>query len=237
MQPSNESKFLNAATTKQRIDTRALDTLIGICTGIIADGEINDCEIKFLKTWLCDNEQAASKWPGSAIARQLEFIIEDGEISSYGKKEFISLLLILTGCNFIETGCASPERPGLPVEKHPSITFPRKTFCFTGKFIAGTRVICSRHIERLGGMHRDDVTPQTDYLVIGSIINPTWAHSTFGRKIESAVRAKNKPGATLQIISEEQWWNAIQAAKAKTHQQAAPELPEPPTDVIPAAQP
>lgn len=209
--PTNESHFLNNTETQQRIDTRTIDTLIGLCTGIVADGEINNQEISFLKTWVNDNKSVTTKWPGNAIAKQLEFIVQDEENTSNFKEDLLALLLVITGCNFISTGAASPDQPALPIEFNPCIAFKNKRFCFTGKFLTGTRKSCVNQIESLGGIHLDDITPKTDYLVIGAIINPSWAHTTFGRKIEGAVLVKKKHGL-LQIISEEQWLDALNKA-------------------------
>ena len=49
---------------------------------------------------------------------------------------------------------------------------------------------------------------KTDYLVIGSYATDSWAHSSWGRKIEKAVEMTNK-GHPVKIISEEHWSKSL----------------------------
>ena len=191
-----------------RTNTRAIDSLLVICSGITSDGIINDSEISYLKTWIKDNESLITTWPVNVIAERINSIIFDGKIDDVERSDLLSLLLTLTGTDFINTGSPAPDSPALPIDKNPAIVFDKKSYCFTGKFYFGTRALCALEVTQRGGIHIDDVTPKTDYLVIGSIINPNWAHSTFGRKIEAAVFVKQKHGRLI-IISEKQWFDAL----------------------------
>ena len=48
------------------------------------------------------------------------------------------------------------------------------------------------------------LTRAADYLAIGIYATDSWAHSSFGRKIEKAVEYREK-GAGIAIASEEHW--------------------------------
>lgn len=194
--------------TQHRLDTRAMQTLLGICTGIAADEHIHDKEILFLKTWLNENSNIAQYWPGNAIAKRVDDILVDGIITQEERKDLLSLLRDITGNNFSETGAAAPEGPALPIDDDPSIYFNNMLFCFTGRFFYGTRPACERVILSLGGMAVDNVSKKLDYLVIGAMIEPSWANTTYGRKIESAIKLK-EAGSEITIVSEQQWTQAI----------------------------
>lgn len=194
--------------TQHRLDTAAMQTLLGICTGISADELIHDKEIIFLKTWLKEHAAVAMHWPGSTIAGRIDAILADGIISQDERENLLALLREITGNHFSETGAALPESPALPIDDDPSIYFRHMTFCFTGNFYFGTRAACERAILRMGGTAMDRVSKKLNYLIIGGLIEPTWAHGTFGRKIEQAMHYKERD-ADITIASEQQWTQAI----------------------------
>ncbi len=193
---------------QQRIDTRAIQTLLGICSGLAADELINDKEIAYLQTWLAENPITAATWPGNAIANRISNILADAIITDDERSDLLALLSELTGNYFHETGSAAPEAPTLPIDDDPSIFFKNMTFCFTGEFMYGTRANCERVILSLGGMALSNVTKKLDYLIIGSRISPMWANTTYGRKIEQAVEYRDR-GVELCIASERQWFDAL----------------------------
>lgn len=48
------------------------------------------------------------------------------------------------------------------------------------------------------------LTLDVDYLVIGELGSTDWRHSTFGRKIETALKYQKESKSKVKIISEEQ---------------------------------
>ena len=60
----------------------------------------------------------------------------------------------------------------------------------------------------LGGICKADVVMSLDYLVIGMMGNEDWRHSSFGSKIEKAMKF-NDGGCSIAIISEDAWANAL----------------------------
>ena len=209
--PLNGSDMSNntiQTATKQRIDTRAMQTLLGICMGLTADGIITDREVHFLKSWLNDNATIARLWPASSIADRVSQILADGRITTDEKNDLIDLLNQITTTHFTDTGSPSPIGPALPIDDDPSIYIRDMSFCFTGRFYYGTRAACERAILKLGGTAVDRVSSHLNYLVIGGMIEPTWAHTTYGRKIEAAVQYQES-GAEIIIVSEHQWTQAI----------------------------
>jgi len=189
--------------------TKSMQTLLGICTGIAADNHINDHEVHFLKSWLIENEEITGEWPGSVIAVRVSQILRDGFISEEERSHLLQTLKEITGNYFTDTGSAQAEISGIPFDTMPLI-FSEKVFCFTGSFIFGTRNECRRVTEKMGALTADTMTKKVDYLVIGAIGSPDWAHESFGHKIAQAMqlKAKNHP---VSIIAEKHWNNAFQS--------------------------
>ena len=81
------------------------------------------------------------------------------------------------------------------------------TFLFTGTCAYGTRKQCQAAVESLGGMNAKSVTKTLDYLILGTYVTDSWAHETYGRKIEKAMNYRDE-GVQLVIVTEEHWANA-----------------------------
>lgn len=188
--------------------TKAMQELLGICSGLMADAVLNDKEISYLQLWLMENQSIINQWPANAIANRITQIKADGIITDDERSGLIELLSEVSGNYFHETGAASPEGPVLPLNSAPNIFFRNTVFCFTGEFIFGNRANCEEAVLSLGSMISDRVTRKLNYLVIGTRISPSWVNTTYGRKIESAVDYQAK-GIDIQIISEQQWLAAI----------------------------
>lgn len=197
----------------QRIK-KATEHLLGICAGIIADARIDPAEIHFLKTWLNDNAFLRDEWPGRAIAARIDSVLDDGMITSAECTDLLDTLRDIVSTDFTNTGSASPDCPAVPYDDDPTIFFRDMTFCFTGRFALGSRATCERMILALDGTVIDNITQRLDYLIVGSMIEPQWAHTTFGRKIQKAVAYKNE-GHDITIVSEQQWVAALEDIAAK----------------------
>ena len=103
-------------------------------------------------------------------------------------------------------------------EPPPPVIFDGRSFCLTGvfEFENGDRNKCEDAVRARGGTCVQRPNHNLDYLVIGTFVEPAWAHKGFGRKIEIALELKQH-GSKCKIVSEVQWANALQAS---------PKLPE-----------
>lgn len=203
------AEVATARAVAQRNLTRATQTLLGICAGLVADGQINDREVAFLSTWLAENQEVAAIWPGSAIAQRLRDVLADGVITAEEKESLVTLLQQLSGNEFADTGAAAPAAPGIPCDFTVDVVFDGKSFCFTGEFAFGTRAACHKAVARTGGLPADGVTSRLDYLVVGAGCSPDWANTTYGRKIEAALEKQAKLGRPA-IIAEAHWFAALE---------------------------
>ncbi len=196
--------FKHRAATEARLLGRSCESLLGVCTGLIADQVLNDAEIQFLNLWLSDNQEIAETWPAEVIYAKVKGVLSDGLITEQEREYLKEVLSDVLGGNLQDTGAASGLSTSLPVDNIESIEIPLSSFCFTGNFLYGTRSACERAIEQRQGSVQSRVTMDLDYLVIGTLTSREWAHTSFGRKIEQAVEYKNK-GAGIRIINEAQW--------------------------------
>lgn len=192
---------------KLRVE-REIDELIGLCKGLIADGSVNQSEVEFLIQWLRRNTNSTSEWPANVLYERIRTMLVDGRIDQKEESELLSLLVKVTGGN-PEKLDAHSLTSGLPLDDpQPSVVFSGMEFCFTGKFVSGTRDHCHQQVTLRGGIAVETITKELNYLVIGIVGSRDWAHSTFGRKIQRAVeyRARGKP---LAIVSEETFVSSI----------------------------
>ncbi|MDO8293038.1 MAG: hypothetical protein Q7T29_09285 [Gallionella sp.] len=65
---------------------KSCESLLGICTGIIADDALNEREVRFLDLWLKDNADISTIWPGEVIARRIGEVLADGNVVRFSGK-------------------------------------------------------------------------------------------------------------------------------------------------------
>jgi len=96
-------------------------------------------------------------------------------------------------------------KEGVPFDDPvPEIEFTGRNFCFTGKFAFGTRTQCQDAIRTRGGNAHNDVTLDTNYLIVGGELSPAWANESYGRKIEKALiyKLEDRP---IVLFTEGDW--------------------------------
>jgi NAD-dependent DNA ligase len=59
-------------------------------------------------------------------------------------------------------------------------------------------------VEERGGLIGGGVSKKVHYLVVGSVGNEQWRHSTYGTKIMKAVELR-EAGASIAIVGEDHW--------------------------------
>jgi NAD-dependent DNA ligase len=186
---------------------KAVDQLVGICTGILADGEVNENEAIFFAEWVRKHAPAEPVWPFTDILQRIERIFADGVCDVEERAELKDVMEAL--CGFTEQPLPMAENLSttLPLcmpQPHP-LVFASQQFVVTGKFAYGARSAVFEAIEALGGSPTDAApTKTTNYLVVGVFASRDWINTSHGRKIEKAVQLRKK-GTGINIISEEHW--------------------------------
>lgn len=192
---------------RQRI-TKAIEHLLGMVDGMLADDHLHDKEVLLLSTWLSANQEATLVWPACVLGQKVREVLADGIISDEERKHLLKVLSDLIASDFSETGSASAEVATLPINDAVTVEIKNAGVCMTGEFIFGTRAACERLTLKAGGMPLNNVTKSADILVIGTRVAPDWAHTTFGRKIQRAAELQTE-GHPIEIISERRWLEVV----------------------------
>lgn len=208
MQPNYKALAAVQGAVAKQLETRAVQQLMGIVQGVIADGHLHDSEIHLLRTWTVANQAACQAWPGQAVAAMVAQVLEDGVIDEDERTLLLENLAKLCGNDFAATGSASAEPTNLPVDDSVQVSFDGATVVHTGSFLYGTRARCERATSSLGGLPAGTVTRRTKILVIGGMVSPHWITESFGRKIMQAVALRDE-GLPIAIISEARWLQHI----------------------------
>ena len=199
----NEAAFLKYG--KARLDDRTITELMGIASGVIADGVVTQKEAEFLQKWIIANQTATANPAIAPILKRLNEMLADKVLDKEEAEELLQILTSFSGGNF-ELG-ELRKSTSLYFDKDVEIEFEGARFCFTGTFAYGSRKECKIAVEKKGGSV-GNLTLETDYLVVGVYATDSWVQGSFGRKIEKAVTQRERHGCPL-IVSEEDWLTAI----------------------------
>lgn len=185
------------------IEARSLDELVGLCKGVVADGQVNGPEAEFILNWLTANQCLANTFPANVLYPRLVEMLADGKLDDAEARDLLGYLRQMTG----ETGQMGAVNQSTSIAYDtplPSLAFEGQTFCFTGEFGYGRRDDVKARTAELGAKVSSNVTLRGCILVVGCIGSEAWLHSTHGRKIEAAVAARSQ-GKPVSVVPEEHW--------------------------------
>ncbi|MCP1473922.1 NAD-dependent DNA ligase [Pseudomonas sp. EB276 TE3739] len=203
-QEFESSKFFH----RSRIDRRAADALVGLAAGITADGDVSVTEAVFLKRWLETNLAHLNDPVINLLYSRLACMLQDNALD---KDESLELLNILRGFSGVSiekprvSGAVTVTPTDLPFNSPiPDLIWDGRMFVFTGVMAFGPRKDCQALVEERGGLIGGSVSKKVHYLVVGSVGNEQWRHSTYGTKIIKAVELR-EAGASIAIVGEDHW--------------------------------
>jgi NAD-dependent DNA ligase len=192
---------------RARLDDRQLNELIGLAHGIISDGEVNQAEADYLQKWLVANIDVRDNPVVSNLLIRVNDMLADKKLDREEAVELFETLKNFSGGDF-ELGEVL-KSTALPLDAPPpDVLCADRNFCFTGTFAFGSRPECESAVE-CRGAKVGSLTKSTNYLVIGIYATGSWAHSSFGRKIEKAIEMKSC-GVPIAIIGESHWKGALE---------------------------
>jgi NAD-dependent DNA ligase len=186
---------------------QSLGALLGIASGLLADRELRDAEIQFLKEWLDKHSAIAAVWPGDVVHARVSEVLADGKVTSEERDHLIQTLQRLVGGTLDELAASKHVTQLLPYET-PLLDYPNATFCLTGDFVLAARGVCEKEIASRGGLVKSSVSKKLRYLLVGGLGSPEWKHGSFGTKIEKAMELK-KEGAPIFLIHEDHWATSL----------------------------
>jgi len=188
---------------------RSLAGLLGIATGLLADRELRDAEIRFLKDWLDHNSAIATAWPGDVVYARVSEALADGRVTEEERAHLVQTLQQLIGGTLNQLAAATHTTQMLSYETTP-VEFAQATFCLTGDFAFAPRSRCEQEIVTRGGLVKSSVSKKLRYLVVGGLGSSEWKHGSFGTKIEKAMELKRE-GAIIAFVHEDHWAQCLRA--------------------------
>lgn len=211
-QEFQNSRFFNEA----RIDRRSADALVGLAAGIVSDGVVTLKEAIFLEEWIAKNLLHLEDPVVNILYRRLSNMLSDGILDAEESRELLAMLQNFSGLSLSQGKAenkaseASFTTPNdlpfnMPV---PEIVWAERLFVFTGVMAYGPRKNCQALIEERGGLIGGGINKKTHYLVVGSVGNDQWRHSSYGLKIMRAVELRES-GSPVAIIGEHAWQEAL----------------------------
>lgn len=195
-----------------RIDRRSADALTGLAAGVAADGQINQQEAEFLKGWISTNLSHLEDPVINLLYRRLSDMLADGVLDAEESAELLATLRGFAGLSAAKphaTDNAFTPPTDLPLcRPAPELEWNGRLFVFTGVMAYGPRKDCEALVTERGGQIGPGVSKKIHYLVVGTVGNDQWLHSTYGTKIKKAVELR-EAGAPISIVSEEHWQKAV----------------------------
>jgi len=175
---------------------------------VLADGVVTEEEAVALAEWTERRPEVVEAWPGKVLAHRFDRIFEDGKVDEEEKEDLQRLLRALAAGDWgVRLGGGGPG--GVPLtEPPPVLVFPEQSFAFTGEFAYGPISACEEAVAALGGSTAQEVTPQTDVLVIGTFGARDWGRSPEARMIEEALKLRRE-GHPVSVVSEDYWVSSI----------------------------
>lgn len=186
---------------------QSLGALVGIATGLLADRQLIDSEVRFLSEWLDSHDEISHSWPGDVVHARIKAVLADGVITEAERVHLVDTLRELVG-GALEDLAASTRVTELAFDDVERVLFPGSVFCLTGNFVYAPREVCTAETEKRGGLVKNSVTKKLQYLVVGGLGSPEWKHGSFGTKIEQAMRYK-RGGLPIAVVHEDRWASSL----------------------------
>jgi NAD-dependent DNA ligase len=180
---------------------------MGIAAGLIADRALSDAEIRYLQTWLSQNEDMATCWPGDVLYDRVQAVLADGIITDEERVHLVDTLTKLCGGELEVPGGTGAVNQMI-FDQQAIVSFVGLSFCATGEFIYGPRTRVHDAIAARGGIVQKGITKKLRYLIVGLRGSDEWKHGSYGSKIMKAVEYR-RAGVPLTIVSEDRWSAAL----------------------------
>lgn len=184
-------------------------SLLGIASGLLADKQLNDAEIQYLRRWLSASEIISTQWPGDVLYQRIKDVLHDGVVTEAERGHLIATLEKICGGTLELAQKAAVNQ--MAFDEEADIRFPGSNFCVTGDFVYGPRDRVWAEISSRGGIIQKGITKRLHYLVVGLQGSEEWKHGSFGTKILKAVEYK-RAGLPLLIVREDTWSTALKRA-------------------------
>ncbi|SFN25516.1 hypothetical protein [Variovorax sp. OV329] len=192
---------------------QAIEKLMGIVEAMVADGDLHDLEIEFLRAWLAENPDVALVWPGNAVSGAIEAVLADGHVSPDERDYLVATLRQLASGELALDEQDGAAGLALLFDNATDIQLRDSLVCLAGDFLHGTKPACERLLERAGGWPAAMVGPNVRFLVVGSKVAPDWSETPLGQTIRDALSLQ-QAGHPIAIVSERRWLDRLAGTAA-----------------------
>ncbi len=191
--------------------TADIQRLHGLLSGLLCDGNITDIEVLALQQWLDGHkhlkeenlyEEIYSLLSTVRVLNKVDLAVIEAlvaNISKYVNRDDYCLPKVALSSTLEQRN---------PNFYHGEFKIDGALFCITGASNRYTKAEWKEAIESKGGLFTDSLTKKVKYLVICNKGNPNWAHMSYGRKFEQALKWQ-KDGANIRILTEDDFVNIL----------------------------
>lgn len=179
--------------------------LHGVLAGLASDSDYSDDEIIALNAWLEKHNHLNSDPIYQDIILALNHVRVHNQVSNETKdllRLTLSRYIQINNFGLPQVSVSSTSENRNPDFYHGEVEIQGKTICLTGASTRYTKAEWKDVIESQGGTFKDDLTKKVDYLVICNKGNSNWAHMSYGRKFEQALKWQ-KEGSDIRILTED----------------------------------
>ncbi|USN97879.1 MAG: BRCT domain-containing protein [Phycisphaeraceae bacterium] len=192
--------------------TTSMQSLQGLMAGLASDRVLTKPELEAIADWVEIHQELSGVWPYDELYSLLSDTLRDGQISAAEHANLMAFFDQFRRTYRHRTVDCDPGQAASPLAvcaSNPELILEGKTYCFTGTSAHGTRKELQARARRCGAFVTDDMTLDTDYVVLGSKGNATWAFSCYGRKVEKALELRKSRGKPL-LVHENDFIDAIE---------------------------
>ncbi|TCB68681.1 BRCT domain-containing protein [Acinetobacter sp. ANC 4178] len=194
-------------------NTCDVQRLHGLMAGIVCDQTLNQDEVFALNQWLKDNDHLEEDPIYTEVYSKLKPVRVNKAVDE--KTINVVLSTINRYVNYDNYGIpkvavSSSQENQNPDFYHGAFAIQGFTICLTGASTRYTKAEWKNAIEAKNGIFKDDMTKSVDYLVICNKGNPHWAHMSYGRKFEQALKWQ-QDGVGIKILTEDDFVKILES--------------------------
>lgn len=176
-------------------ESLAINELLGLLQGVIADSEVTISEVLVVQEWLWEHDNLQGTYPYDPISDAITSALADGILEQSELEELLKL------CQELIDPVGQASRCG-------SINLNGKLVCLSGDFEHGSKSEIVALLEEKGAVVKSGVVKKLDYLFVGDKGSNTWITGNYGTKIKKAMELQAK-GASVQIVRESELFEQL----------------------------
>jgi len=203
--PSSED-ILIAQWNRVNNERKALDVLTGLCLGILADGETNSREARFLHNWVLQTSSLLPDQIADPLLSILDELSKEKDLTEVQNKNLCQILQQILGVS-ADTNIPRNHNPATDlifdlIEDPESFDISGLEIVISGQFSFGRKSQVLAEILAFGGLPRDEApTGKTKILLVGCHGSNQWTTSLMGSKAEKVLERRSK-GQEILILKE-----------------------------------